>query len=186
MGKQLSFYNKHKQVILYFTFRIITTIASFAACYLTLKIGVLFIHDENGEPTELLDILASTTQWIVGVIVAFVTNKIWVFTNAEKGAHSTFSQLLKFSSSRIATYFLEVVINLLGIYALERIGYQAFAVLGLEISARVWAKLFAAVIVVITNYYISKFFIFKEKSTNKKGDIIFKFNQDFITYKYHK
>ena len=25
-----------------------------------------------------------------------------------------------------------------------------------------------------------------EKTTNKKGDIIFKFNQDFITYKYHK
>jgi hypothetical protein len=25
-----------------------------------------------------------------------------------------------------------------------------------------------------------------EKTTNKKGDIIFKFNQNFITYKYHK
>ena len=25
-----------------------------------------------------------------------------------------------------------------------------------------------------------------EKATNKKGDIIFKLNQDFITYKYHK
>ena len=25
-----------------------------------------------------------------------------------------------------------------------------------------------------------------EKTTNKKGDIIFRFNNEFITYKYHK
>ena len=36
---------------------------------------------------------------------------------------------------------------------------------------------------ILNNLY--KYEILK-KTTNKKGDIIFKFNQDFITYKYHK
>ena len=59
MSKLKQFYSKHKQLILYLVFGFITTVASLFACYATLKIGVVFLHDENGEPTELLDILGS-------------------------------------------------------------------------------------------------------------------------------
>ena len=67
-----------------------------------------------------VDILGSTSQWIVGVLVAFLTNKKWVFTDAEKGTKATFKQLGIFSGARVATYFLEVFINLIFIALLPR------------------------------------------------------------------
>ena len=156
-----------KQVILYLLFGVVTTVCSLFACYLTLKFGVLILHDEKGEPTAFLDVLGSTTQWIVGVLVAFVTNKCWVFVEAERGVGATAKQFASFSGARVATYFLEVVLNLAFIYALEGLHYRT-AILPmfgqeLAISARVWAKALAAIAVVIANYFISKLFVFRRK-----------------------
>lgn len=162
MKKLRLLYEKYKEIILYLLFGVITTVVSLLACYFTIKIGVRWMHDENGDPTELLDILGSTTQWISGVLIAFITNKLWVFTEAQKG--HTGSQFLKFASSRVATYFLEVVINLGAIALIDRLGYREFAVLGFLISSRVWAKLISSVFVVVSNYFISKLFVFKNKN----------------------
>ncbi|MBQ7383170.1 MAG: GtrA family protein [Clostridia bacterium] len=168
MKKRLkALYTKHKQLILYLLFGVITTVVSLLACYLTLKIGVRFMHDEHGEPTELLDILGSTTQWVSGVLVAFFTNKLWVFKSAEHGKKATLKQFSVFCGSRVGTYFLEVVINLIAIQIFEWLGYTAFTlnllVLSLDITERVWAKLISSVVVVITNYYISKLLVFRKK-----------------------
>lgn len=170
MSKLKQFYSKHKQLILYLVFGFITTVASLFACYATLKIGVIFLHDENGEPTELLDILGSTAQWVVGVLVAFITNKEWVFTDAEKGVRSTVKQLVTFSGARVLTYFLEVAVNLGVIALLEALGYKAFMlpllVVDIEISTRVWAKVVSSVLVVVSNYFISKLIVFKKAKKN--------------------
>ncbi len=164
MSDKGAFYQKHRQLFLYFAFGIITTVVSLGACYLTLKLGVRFLHDENGEPTELLDILGSTTQWISGVLVAFVTNKKWVFTDADRGTRSTFCQLTKFAGGRVVTYFVEVAVNLAGIFIIESLGYKPFELVGIAITARTVAKLVSSVIVVLSNYFISKLFVFKAKS----------------------
>lgn len=158
-----NFYEKHKEIILYLLFGVITTVASLGACYLTLKIGVNFMHDENGDPTELLDVLGSTTQWIAGVLVSFITNKLWVFTDCKKGVGATFKQLGVFAGGRVLTYVLEVPLNLTFIWTLERLGYTAFTLLGFDLTSRVWAKLVTAVIVVIANYFISKLLVFRKK-----------------------
>ncbi len=167
MKRLKELYIKHKQLILYLIFGAITTVVSLLTCYLTLKIGVRYMHDENGDPTELLDILGSTTQWISGVIVAFLTNKLWVFKSAEHGKRATFKQFSIFCGSRVGTYFLEVVINLVTIQLFGWLGYSAIKfnlfALSFDITERVWAKLISSVIVVITNYYISKFWVFRKK-----------------------
>ena len=163
MEKCKDFYIKHRQIILYLFFGFVTTIASLGACFLTLKVGVIFIHDENGEPTELLDVIASTFQWISGVLVAFITNKKWVFTEAEQGKLSTAKQLGKFAGGRVVTYFVEVVVNLAAIALLEALGYTPFSIIGILISARVWAKIVSSFIVVVANYFISKLYVFKKK-----------------------
>ena len=162
-------YIKHKEIILYLAFGLITTVVSLLACFATLKIGVVFLHDENGEPTELLDILGSTMQWISGVLVAFVTNKKWVFTNAERGAKQTVKQLLSFSGSRVVTYFVEVVVNLGVIALLELVGYKTITlplvIISIPLTSRIWAKGVSSVIVVISNYFISKLIVFRNKDT---------------------
>lgn len=162
-----SFYNKHKLFIRYILFGIITTVFSLAACYLTLKLGVVFLHDDNGEPTELLDVIGSTTQWVVGVIVAFLTNKLWVFKNAKHGFLESVRQFGVFSASRVGTYVLEVVANLLLIEMFVIFGYKTITLdmlgISLALTSRFWAKLIASVFVVISNYYISKLLVFRKE-----------------------
>ena len=166
-NKILNLYNKHKEIILYLFFGFITTVVSLLACFLTLKLGVAFLHDEKGEPTKLLDIIGSTVQWVVGVLVAFFTSKLWVFKDAEHGKKATIHQLLIFSGSRVGTYFIEVVINLAIIALLDSMGYTDIVlnliVLTLPLTSRVWAKFISSVVVVISNYFISKIFVFKNK-----------------------
>ena len=124
--------------------------------------------DENGDPTAFADTLGSVVQWISGVLVAFFTNKLWVFTNAEKGVKATFKQLLIFSNARVATCFVEWGINLGIIALLDRVfSYNAptldLIFMDFEITSRIWAKVISSIIVVITNYYISKLVVFRKK-----------------------
>ena len=167
MAKIKSLYEKYEEIIKYLFFGVITTVASLIACYLTLKFGVLIWHDEAGEPTEFLDILGSTTQWIVGVLVAFFTNKKWVFKNDEHGIKGTGVQLVKFAGARVLTYFLEVGVNLGAIAIFDACGYNAptlkIFTLGIVLSSRLWAKVISSVLVVISNYFISKLVVFRKK-----------------------
>ena len=115
---------RKKQLILYLLFGLLTLVCSLLAWYLTLRFGVLLLGDENGDPTAILDVLGSTAQWIVGIVVTFTTNKKWVFREAEHGARAATKQFGIFCSSRVLTYFLEVGVNL-GMIALldDVIGY---------------------------------------------------------------
>jgi putative flippase GtrA len=164
LEKIKAFYSKHRQIILYLLFGALTTVVSLTTCYITLRVGVIFMHDENGEPTRMLDVLGSTLQWISGVTVAFITNKKWVFTEAEKGIRSGAKQFFKFASGRIVTYFLEVGVNLGAIALFDVAGYRAFEVLGISVTSRLWAKVISSVIIVIANYFISKLIVFKNKN----------------------
>ena len=162
---------KYRELILYLIFGVITTAVSLAACYLTLKIGVVFMHDEAGEPTELLDIIGSTVQWVSGVLVAFITNRLWVFTYAEKGFKAGLKQLAVFSGSRVGTYFIEVAINLGVIALFDVCGYVAptvdLIVISFALTSRVWAKVISSIVVVVSNYFISKLLVFRRKKPQK-------------------
>ncbi len=161
------FYSRHREVIRYFFFGIITTVVSLGVCYLTLKFGVIFFHDEKGEPTEFLDILGSILQWVSGVFVSFFTNKKWVFTSAEKGFRPSLIQFEKFAGSRIATLFLEIFINLAVIFIFDLTHYVAPVVnlvfFTVELSSRLWAKIISSVVVVVSNYFISKLLVFRNR-----------------------
>ena len=162
-----------KQLILYFLFGGITTVCSLAAWYVTLRLGVLVWHDEQGNPTVFVDVLGSTTQWVVGVLVTFFTNKKWVFVDAEKGLRVTVRQLLVFSGARVATYFMEVGMNLGAIALLTLLRYSepTLHILGFDVvlSSRLWAKLVSSIAVVIANYFISKLVVFRRKQPSEAG-----------------
>ena len=169
MRKIKELIKKHEEIVKYLFFGVVTTIVSLAACYATLKVGVLFeaLRDSRGEPTEMLDIIGSTTQWIVGVLVAFFTNKRWVFTNSEKGKGATLRQLITFSGARVGTYFIEVVINLVVIALFDLAGYVAptldLIIISIALTSRLWAKVISSIVVVVSNYFISKLIVFRKK-----------------------
>ena len=163
MNKAKAFFEKYRESLLYMFYGAFNGVVSLGCCYLTLKLGVLFINDGNGQPTEFLDVLASTIQWMSSVLIAFFTNRKYVFCATGGGKRRAFEQFLGFTGARVFTYFLEAGLNLLAIAAIERMGYRAFVFLGLTIVSRFWAKLFSTVIVVIINYLFSKFIIFRKK-----------------------
>ena len=168
-AKMKNFYLAHKQVVLYFGTGIITTVCSLGACFLTLRLGLCFefFVDNDGAPTPLLDVIGSTTQWICGVLIAFFTNKKWVFTDAPKGRRNTAVQFGTFSLSRVGTYFLEVVLNLGAIGLLDILGYNDHLInvgtTAVNLNSRLWAKIMSSIVVVIVNYIISKKWVFKSK-----------------------
>lgn len=163
-----SFYAKYREMISYLFFGVVTTVVSLGAWYLTMKVGVLFMSDGNGEPTTLLDAIGSTVQWVVGVAVAFVTNKIFVFTDAERGWKVTAKQLVTFTGSRVLTYFMEMGMNIGAIWLFQSLGYRAFTVLSFEIDERIWAKAITAVAVTIANYVISKLWVFRKNKEKEE------------------
>ena len=162
-------YEKYKEIILYLLFGVITTVVSLASCFITLKIGVLFdfLRGADGQPTELLDIIGSCVQWVSGVLVAFYTNKKWVFTGSDQGKEATLKQLITFSGARVATLFVEIVINLGTIALFDLAGYKPvelnLIILTLALTSRLWAKIVSSIVVVVSNYFISKLIVFKKK-----------------------
>ncbi len=168
-----AFYNKHKQLILYGFFGVLVTMVSFAAWKITMELGVLVWHDDKGEPTMFLDVLGSSVQWVVGVATAFITNKKWVFVDAERGWRVTIRQLVSFTGSRVLTFFIEALANLGLIEVFDLVGYKGFhidifGIYEFDIDGRLWAKVLTAVIVVILNYIISKLFVFKNTKKPQK------------------
>ena len=157
-----NFWNKHKQLFMYMIFGILTTVASFAAWYLTMEIGVLFWHDGEGEPTMGLGIVGSSVQWVVGVITAFITNKKWVFNAVGTTEKETSTELSKFAVGRLGTFGIESILYFGVVYVLTAMKYVPFTFL-ITFTPDVWAKAISSVVNIILNYVISKFFVFKKK-----------------------
>ncbi len=168
MARLKAFYLKHREVILYLFFGVLCTAVSMGTWYLTMRLGVFFLSDENGDPTTLLDAIGSTTQWIVGVLAAFITNKKWVFVDAERGWRVSLRQFSVFTGSRVLTYFMELFANIGMIFLFQRLGYVSFHILSFEVSERIWAKALTAVAVVIANYFISKLLVFRKKGKKRE------------------
>ena len=109
-------------------------------------------------------LLTNTIAWIAAVAFAFVTNKLFVFESKEW----TFSTLKKeipgFFFARIGSYFIEQG----GLWCFVELGHfdeKVFNFLIVQLDGKIVAKLILGVIVVIINYLLSKFWIFRKKSS---------------------
>ncbi len=167
------FYQKHKEVILYLLFGVLTTVVSFAAYFVVFwgwKAAAGIPPEDTTSPQYLLAYsVAQIAQWVTGVLFAFFTNRKWVFEDAEKNGKLS-AQLLKFASARVVTFFVDYGVTYFGALALTALAPSLTAVLflGKELNfCDLIAKFVAAVIVVVSNYVISKLFVFKKgKETN--------------------
>lgn len=166
--KLKAFYIKHKEFILYFLFGIVTTVASFGAWALVMIPGGMIWNNESGEPPWALSVAGSTVQWVVGVLVAFVTNKKWVFDSAHTGWRVTLRQLAAFSGSRLLTYFIELFLNI-GLIELAKIlpfEFLSFVIFEMTVGVLL-AKVITTVVIVLLNYVFSKLLVFRKKKSKK-------------------
>lgn len=131
------YYEKYKEIILYIVFGVLTTIVSLGSFYIfatVLKIDVL---------------VANIMSWICAVLFAYFTNSKWVFAKdtEKKNIKVRLREMALFFSGRLATLGIEEVILLVFVTLLH---YNEMIV-----------KTAAQVIVLISNYVISKLVVFK-------------------------
>ena len=107
------------EIAVYLLFGVLTTGVSMATYFGTLWFGesIMLISPEAAE-FNLIRIAAEILQWVLAVLFAFFTNKKWVFKNADSSV-STGAQLLRFSTSRLATLGLDALITLGTVWILQ-------------------------------------------------------------------
>ena len=93
--------------------------------------------------------LSNAIAWVGAVAFAYLTNKPFVFKSHDWSAKTVIPELTKFVSCRIASGVTETIILLLAVDILHWNG-------------NLW-KLITSVMVVILNYFASKFLVFRHK-----------------------
>ena len=105
--------------------------------------------------------------WIVAVLFAFVTNRLFVFRSKNHWG----LELLAFVSSRIATLVVfEIGLFAAGILVMERVFHVdreavLFVFVGFTVTYKYIVKILIAVFVVVSNYILSKWFIFRKNKS---------------------
>ena len=156
-------FKKHREIITYIFFGVITTLVSWCVYF-----SILLVAEHIGEisPSETrfnaVRLAAQILQWVAGVLVAFFTNKKWVFNASGTTKKETTSELVKFSFSRLGTLGLDTLLTFGTVWLLNTLNYVPFKLI-LTFTADLWSKIVASVVVIITNYIISKYIVFKKK-----------------------
>ena len=141
-------YQKNEEVIRYLIVGVCTTIISLLVKYL-----LLFTILNPKEALELQ--IAVVTSWIISVLFAYITNKIFVFKSKE---NKIIKEIFLFFSSRIVTLLMESFIMWFFV-TLLKLNSNIF----IKILRLIWLKLFAQLIVIVGNYILSKCFVFTRK-----------------------
>ncbi|MDD6811875.1 MAG: GtrA family protein [Lachnospiraceae bacterium] len=93
--------------------------------------------------------LATAFSWVLTVVFAYWTNRTFVFKSKNANVSGVFKEFTSFISARIATELLELLLMYLMV---DLAGINSYI-----------AKLVGQTIVIVTNYFLSKLWIFKEK-----------------------
>ena len=158
-----------REVLMYLLFGVLTTLVGWIV-YFAIMIGGRILLDLPQEDTTsgayfALYTAAQLIQWVCAVLFAFFTNRKWVFTDADR-SKNVLLQLLTFSGGRVVTLVLDYAITLFGGMLLVRLlpALNSVALGGFELNVNeIFAKIVAAVVVIIGNYFFSKFLVFKGK-----------------------
>ncbi len=132
----ISWYNKSKEVLWYIFFGALTTLINIFSFYLL---------DKAGLNTYIANLIA----WIISILFAFVTNKLFVF-NSKSMKFSTFMKELVF-------FFFFRILSL----GIDMVGL--FICLDFLHLSKMFSKVIINIIVIIANYIFSKLFIFRKK-----------------------
>ena len=138
-----SFYRAHKEGILYLIFGGLTTLISIASFW---AFSLIF-GDKNY-------LLSNFLSWVLAVIFAFCTNKTLVFGSHKTDRATLLREGAEFLGARVFSLGLEEF----GLWLMLDICGMSFISYG-----DLFAKVIMSIIVILVNYFLSKFIIFKKK-----------------------
>lgn len=151
-----------KEIITYIFFGVLTTVVNLATFYVFKKLFISIGWDgvfnaiipEDSAILKLFsggsDYLdANAIAWVVGVVFAFVTNKLWVFESKSWKPSVAGKEFTGFLGARVFSFVVETL--------------MMFVMVSLLTWNEFVSKIIVGVVVVIINYVFSKLLIFKKK-----------------------
>lgn len=130
-------YKEHEEGINYLIFGFLAFVLNYFLYYVFESL----LHTEY--------MVATALSWLLTVVFAYWTNRTFVFKSKNSGAANLVKEFCSFVSARIATEVLELALMYLMV---DIAGINSYI-----------AKFVAQAAVIVTNYVLSKIWIFKEK-----------------------
>ena len=137
-------YKKYEELINYLIIGILTTVVSLATYYL---LTLTILDAENKVYLQIANIIS----WLASVTFAYFTNRKYVFKVKNK---SNIKECLNFYISIISTLLIDMIIM-----------YIFVSILKFDNKI---VKLIAQVVIIILNYILSKFIVFKSSKEVEK------------------
>ena len=134
-------FEKYKSILAYLFFGVCTTIVNIVAYYLFSEVICL----STASSTSL--------AWLLAVLFAFVTNKLWVFNSCTWNRKVVLRELVSFMLCRIATGILDLGIM---IFTVDFLYWNGMLM-----------KVLSNILVIILNYAASKLLIFRKQEVPK-------------------
>lgn len=142
MNKIKCFIKTHMDIISYLFFGVLTTLTNwitYTICVSTFDMSI-----------TISNILA----WVIAVIFAYITNKIFVFHSKDTSLKGLLSEITMFVSARIVSGLFEIIGVPLLVWC--GINHTIFGIDGMV------AKAIVSIIVIVLNYIFSKLLVFKK------------------------
>ncbi|PMD73914.1 GtrA family protein [Companilactobacillus nuruki] len=130
-------WNKYKDAIPYLFFGVLTTVVNYVAFALLWR--VLGMNSQ----------VANAIAYLISVLFAYVTNKLWVFDSHTTTWKAFFKEMGSFFLFRGGSWIFDQGTMFIGMELLHGNGFIV--------------KLIANVVVVLLNYIFSKFIIFRKR-----------------------
>ncbi|RRK09428.1 GtrA family protein [Lactiplantibacillus garii] len=138
MGQRLQqLWQRYKSVLAYLFFGGLTTVVN----YLVFWIFNLFCSY----------LIANTVAWLLSVLFAYITNKLWVFEAKTPTWRARLKEAGSFFGFRLLSYFVDQGIMIVGISFLH--------------GNALIVKLIDQILIVVMNWFFSKLFIFKNRES---------------------
>lgn len=129
-------YTKYKKIIDYLIFGVLTTVVNYITYLVCTRVLGLSVT------------LSTILAWIISVLFAYITNKIYVFESKTNTVKTFMKEIFMFFAFRILSGIMDVVIMYISV--------EIFSVNDIIM------KLVSNIVVIIVNYIFSKCFVFKK------------------------
>lgn len=132
---------RRNEIVMYLLFGVLTTVINIL-CYVFLR---EYLHIEY--------IFSTIIAWFISVVFAFLTNKKYVFKTNFTELNVVIQEFFSFTFFRVVSLGMDLGIM---VVLVEIIKFNDFI-----------AKIAANIVVIILNYIVSKYVVFKTKRVNE-------------------
>lgn len=140
MEKILELTKKYKEFLLYGIFGALTTLVNIVVYFIfTKELGINFL-------------ISNVIAWILSVLFAYITNKTFVFESKKLEIKEVLKEAVSFFSARLFTGALDMLVMYISV---DLLSIDDFLM-----------KILSNIIVILLNYFLSKYWIFKKAENN--------------------